>query len=145
MDSSSRAFQSSCRARKTSSRLENQRRSFGNRSLDVFQYSQEVIVLGKAISVTRSWEMASLSNGVLYGHCDENIGASVAKRRDPSQRLTPYTPPQIDLVELCSSGLFTFTRIHASRIQPIRRYTYIHCFFCLVTLSFVFGSDLVFL
>ena len=31
--------------------------------------------------------MAPLRKGVLYGHCDENIGASVAKSRDPNQRI----------------------------------------------------------
>ena len=31
--------------------------------------------------------MASLRNGVLYGHCDENVGAKVAKRSDPNQRI----------------------------------------------------------
>ena len=31
--------------------------------------------------------MASLRDGVLYGHCDENVGASVVKSSDPNQRI----------------------------------------------------------
>ena len=31
--------------------------------------------------------MTSLRNGVLYGHCDENIGANVVKISDPNQRI----------------------------------------------------------
>ena len=36
------------------------------------------MVPGKATIATRSREMVSLRNGVLYGHCDENVGVIVA-------------------------------------------------------------------
>ena len=28
-----------------------------------------------------------MRNGVLYGHCDENVGANVVKNSDPNQRI----------------------------------------------------------
>ena len=31
--------------------------------------------------------MMPLRKGILYGHCDENVGVSVVKTNDPSQRI----------------------------------------------------------